>query len=63
VLWGNEAKKFKKYISLDFHHVIEGTHPSAECYKKAAGFYDCDHFNMINEIIEGQNGKEFRIKW
>lgn len=62
-LWGNEAKKTKKYINPTFHHILEAAHPSAECYKKAAGFYDCDHFNLINEIIIGQNGREFEIKW
>jgi uracil-DNA glycosylase len=63
VLWGNEAKKLKKYINPQLHHIIEGVHPSAECYKRMAGFYECDHFNLINEIIIGQNGEEYKIKW
>lgn len=62
-LWGNEAKKCKNYINPTFHHILEAAHPSTECYKKAAGFYDCDHFNLVNEIIIGQNGREFEIKW
>lgn len=62
-LWGNDAKKCKNYINPMFHHILEAAHPSAECYKKAAGFYDCDHFNLVNEIIIGQNGREFEINW
>jgi uracil-DNA glycosylase len=63
VLWGNEAKKYQQLINPKFHHVLMASHPAAEAYRKHAGFYGCNHFNVINEIIEEQNGKEARLKW
>jgi hypothetical protein len=37
-------------------------HPASAVYTKET--WDCnDMFNKINSIIEGQHGKEFKIKW
>ena len=63
VLWGNEAKKLEKYINPKFNHILTAAHPASESYRKNAGFYGCNHFNLINDIIKEQNGEEFKIKW
>ena len=63
VLWGNEAKKLEKYINTKFNHVLTAAHPAAEAYRKNSGFYECNHFNLINDIITEQNGDEFKINW
>lgn len=63
VLWGNEAKKLEKYINPKFNHILTAAHPASEAYRKNAGFYGCNHFNLINDIIKEQNGEEFKIKW
>ena len=48
VLWGGEAKKFKKYIS-NHHVIIETAHPSPlSCYR---GFYGSKPFSKINESL------------
>ena len=63
VLCGNEAKKLEKHINPKFNHILTASHPASEAYRKNAGFYGCNHFNLINEIIKEQNGEEFKIKW
>ena len=63
VLWGNEAKKLEKMINPKFNHILTAAHPASEAYRKNAGFYGCNHFNLINDIIKEQNGEEFKIKW
>jgi uracil-DNA glycosylase len=54
LLWGGEAKKFKKYIS-DKNFIIESAHPSPlSCYR---GFWGSKPFSKINDIL-----KENKIK-
>lgn len=41
---------------------LEAPHPAAEAYAGGnAGFFGCNHFNKINEILESQT-KEI-INW
>jgi uracil-DNA glycosylase len=63
VLWGNEAKKLEPLINTNFNHILTASHPASEAYRKNSGFYGCNHFNLINKIIEEQNGIEFKITW
>lgn len=49
LLWGGEAKKFKKYIGSN-HYIIETAHPSPlSCYR---GFYDSKPFSKINTVLK-----------
>lgn len=49
LLWGGEAKKFKKYITGN-HYIIESAHPSPlSCYR---GFYGSKPFSKINEKLK-----------
>ncbi len=58
LLWGGEAKKFKKYISKR-NHIIESAHPSPlSCYR---GFYGSKPFSKINEILTNNSLKN--INW
>lgn len=57
-LWGNQARSFKKYINKDTNYILEADHPS-----EVGKIWDVDHFEKVNEILESNNGKEFKINW
>ena len=57
VLWGNDAKKLKKYIN-ETHYILENTHPSPIARKS---FIDCNHFTEVNNILKKMNKNE--INW
>ena len=57
VLWGNDAKKLKKYIN-ETHYILENTHPSPLARKS---FIDCNHFTEVNNILKRMNKNE--INW
>jgi uracil-DNA glycosylase len=59
VLWGNHAKKYKKFIDENKHHIIEGVHPSPLSAER--GFFGCKHFSQINKHLKTLNKKE--IVW
>jgi len=61
VLWGNHAKSYKSLIREEHNYILEAAHPSP--FSAHKGFYGCKHFSKINEIIEAQNGPEFKIDW
>ncbi|MGL5732681.1 MAG: uracil-DNA glycosylase [Metamycoplasmataceae bacterium] len=58
VLWGNNARKLKPFISNKFI-VLESPHPSPLSARK--GFFGNGHFKEINRILKGNNLKE--INW
>lgn len=59
VLWGNDAKKYKKYITNHNHLIIESSHPSPlGAYK---GFFDSKPFSQINLFL--MNKKNYNINW
>ncbi len=49
VLWGEHAKKFKKFIP-EHHKVIEGVHPSP--LSSYRGFFGSRPFSKVNEYLE-----------
>lgn len=59
VLWGNNAKAKKKYITNEKHIVLEGVHPSP--LSASRGFFGCNHFKDINKILEKLYGT--KIDW
>ncbi len=59
VLWGANAKLKKDLIDLDKNYVLESVHPSPLSARK--GFFGCNHFIEINEILKSINKKE--IDW
>jgi len=60
VLWGRFAQTKKSLIDQDKHTVLEAAHPSPLAANKG-GFFGCNHFVKINEILEEDGEK--KIKW
>lgn len=58
--WGKKTAYFIDNISKNKNHIIlTASYPATEMYKKsAAGFYGCDHFTRVNEILSNT-----LIKW
>lgn len=59
VLWGNNARKKKTFITNKRHFVLEATHPSPLSANR--GFFGCMHFRKINEILSKMGKTE--INW
>jgi uracil-DNA glycosylase len=60
LLWGNEAKKYKKIIDQTKHHILEANHPSPLSANRG-GWFGHQHFIKTNEILRECNKKE--IEW
>lgn len=58
VLWGNHAKKYKKFIGKDMW-IFESAHPSPLSANK--GFFGSKPFSKVNDNLHIQGKKE--IKW
>jgi uracil-DNA glycosylase len=64
MFWGNFAKKFKTYIDVDFHIVLEWLHPSPlaqNTKNKKLKFINCNHFTYVNEFLKSEG--EDIINW
>lgn len=59
VLWGNNAKKYKKYINSNRHLIIESAHPSPLSARH--GFFNSKPFSKINSFLWIK--KNYNIKW
>ena len=59
VLWGSNARSKKDLIDTSKHYILEAPHPSPLSAHR--GFFGCNHFKKINEILEKLN-KE-KINW
>lgn len=49
VLWGNDAREKKKYITNPVHYIIESAHPSPFSYYR--GFKGSKPFSKINKFL------------
>lgn len=58
ILWGREAQKVKSMLN-EKSFILEAPHPSGLSANN--GFFGCNHFNLVNEILERQ-GKT-KINW
>ena len=59
ILWGNNAREKKKFITNNKHLVIESAHPSP--FSARNGFFGSKPFSKTNEFLK-QNNK-LPIKW
>lgn len=59
MLWGNNAKQFKKFLTNPKHLVLESVHPSPLSARN--GFFGCNHFKLANEFLKSNNLTE--IDW
>jgi len=61
VLLGAKAQELESLIGNN-HYVLKASHPASAAYN--GGKWDCnDVFNKVNEIIEKNNGKDYKIEW
>jgi uracil-DNA glycosylase len=62
MLWGNDAKRYKKNKSIDSmkHYILESSHPSPLSANRG-GWFNNNHFKLANEYLKNDNKKE--IKW
>ena len=59
ILWGNDAKKYIKYIDKDINLILSSSHPSP--LSSYRGFFGCRHFSKCNEYLESKNIS--KINW
>lgn len=59
ILWGNNAKEKIKIITNSRHHILTAVHPSP--LSASRGFFGCNHFAMVNEILIKENKEP--INW
>ena len=60
LLWGNSARKFKKYLHNPNHLILESAHPSPLAANRG-GWFGNQHFIKTNEYLRKNGVKE--IKW
>jgi len=61
LLWGKDVQSYASLIDSDKHYILKSEHPK-DAFKNNRE-WDCSHFKEVNNIIEKQNGKEFKIDW
>ena len=59
ILWGNNAREKKKFITNPKHLIIESAHPSP--FSAYNGFFGSKPFSRTNEFLKKNNMKE--IEW
>lgn len=64
MLWGKYAQGYEKYIG-EGNYILKAAHPVNDIYrgKGKGGFLGCDHFNLANNIIAEEHGKDKQIQW
>ena len=59
VLWGSAAQKKRGLIDTNRHRVLTSPHPSP--LSSHRGFFGCNHFSTINQLLAAQGGQP--IDW
>lgn len=59
ILWGANARKKVEFIDKNKHFILEAPHPSPFSANK--GFFGCNHFKEVNNILKKLDKKE--INW
>jgi len=59
LLWGANARKKIEFIDRNRHFILEAPHPSP--YSADRGFFGCNHFRKVNEILKNLGNEE--INW
>ncbi len=60
LLWGNEAKKYSKFLNNKNHLVLSASHPSPLGANKG-GWFGCNHFIKVNEFLQNNNSDS--VEW
>lgn len=53
ILWGNDARNKRRFITNTQHLVLESPHPSP--LSASRGFFGCGHFSKTNEFLKDNN--------
>lgn len=67
LLWGKKARSYEDFIAGEvkekgmYNTILEAPHPASETYKPGSGFIGCNHFVIVNKLLQLQ-GKEI-INW
>ena len=62
ILLGKQAQELESIIGPN-HYILKASHPASAAHN-GTYIWDCnDVWNETNRLIEGNNGKEFKIKW
>lgn len=62
MLWGNYAKRYKKYFDDKKHFIIETTHPSPLSANKG-GWFGEKPFSRANKFLKEIYGESSEINW
>lgn len=62
MLLGSGAAELEEYTNPVGHHVLKCEHPVRSVYEKRK-FNHNNIFSKANELLEGMNGKEFKIEY
>lgn len=62
MLLGSNAAELEAYTNPVGHHVLKCEHPVASSYRKDKMRHN-KIFSKANELLEGMNGKEFKIEY
>lgn len=62
VFMGKKAQELESLVSSN-HYKFMISHPASAAYQKASKWECDDVFNKINNILEQNNGPEFKIQW
>lgn len=61
MLLGAKAQELESVIGQN-HYILKASHPASAAYTKTT--WDCnDIFNKANEILEKNNGPQYKIQW
>ena len=61
MLFGAKAQELESIIGQN-HYILKASHPASAAYTKTT--WDCnDVFNKANEILNKNNGPQFKIDW
>jgi len=55
VLWGSNARAYKKFLTNPRNLILESAHPSP--LSASSGFFGCGHFVKINEFLKSRAKK------
>lgn len=61
MLWGDEAKYYKKFINQNKHYVLEADSVTEKV--KSGWGWNSNCFKECNKILKDLNGREFIIEW
>ena len=60
LLWGNSARKYKKYLNNPSHLILESAHPSPLAANHG-GWFKNNHFRLANEYLK--KNKVMPVDW